>query len=67
MRTAHVHKYLVQFEVAEDTRWTFEPGEELELLRLIAEVYGETVTKGPRPAVTVVRDEENKSEPVLAQ
>lgn len=65
--TTHVHKYLLQFEVAEDTRWSLMPDEELELLRLIAEVYGETVTKGPRPAVTVVREEENKPEPVLAQ
>lgn len=59
-----IKKYLLQFELAESTRWLIEPGQELPVLKLIGENLAASFTAGPRPAVTVTKEEEREPDPI---
>lgn len=54
----NVKKYIVQFELGPATRWLIDPGAELKALQMMAENLGASFTAGPRPAVTVVLEEQ---------
>jgi len=52
-----VKKYIVQFELGPSTRWLIEPEDELAALKMLAENLGASFTAGPRPAITVIKEE----------
>lgn len=53
-----VRKYTIQFELGENTRWLVTAEQELAAIKQLAENLGASFTAGPRPAVTVIREEQ---------
>ena len=52
-----IHKLLVQIEDADRTRWLVGPEQVRERLEILAERIADAATDGPRPHITVIRDE----------
>ena len=52
-----IQKFLVQIEDVERTRWVVGPEQVRECLAALAHRIADAATDGPRPHITVIRDE----------
>lgn len=62
-----IQKFLVQIEDVDRTRWLVGPEQVRERLALIAHRIADAATNGPRPHITVIRDEIPETEACFGQ